>query len=81
MILYYKYRGKLTPKEKRIKMEKERQYIVNKVRAMGVEREKAQQKIITNLPLFEDDQHIRGVLPMTHPSELPANYNQDKNFI
>lgn len=80
MILYYKYKGKLSPNDKRIKMEKERQYIVNKVRAMGVEREKAQQKIITNLPLFEDDEHIRGVMPMTHPSELPANYNQDKKF-
>jgi len=80
MILYYKYKGKLTHQEKKEKMERERLYIVNKVRSMNVEREKAQQKIITNLPLFNDDEHIKGVLPMTHPGELPANMDQHKYF-
>ena len=77
MILYYKYKGKLTPQEKHVKHEKERIYILNKVKSLNIERQKVQQTIITNLPTFDSDERIKGVLPMTHPSQLPANYNMN----
>ena len=77
LTLSYKYKGKLTKREKIIKQEKERKYIVDKVRALQVEKQKEQQTIITNLPTFDNDQRIRDVLPFTHPSQTPINLEKD----
>ena len=78
MILYYKYKGKLTPKQKKEKENKERLYILNKVKSMKVEKQKQQQEIITNLPPFDNEQHIvNNILPMTHPSTTPINFEQN----
>ena len=54
-VLYYKYKGKLTPKEKHVKQQKERIHILNKIRSINIEKEKYNQKIITNLPRFDNE--------------------------
>ena len=77
LTLSYKYKGKLTKREKIIKQEKERKYIVDKVRALQIEKQKEQQTIITNLPTFDNDQRIKDVLPFTHPSQTPVNLEKD----
>ena len=50
-ILFYNYKGRLSKEEKSIKLEKERQYILEKVRSIDEERQKMSQQIITNLPI------------------------------
>jgi len=77
LTLSYKYKGKLTRREKIIKQEKERKYIVDKVRSLQIEKQKEQQTIITNLPTFNNDQRIKDVLPFTHPSQTPINLEKD----
>tara|TARA_B100001094_G_C17800136_1_gene608702 strand:- start:104 stop:508 length:405 start_codon:yes stop_codon:yes gene_type:complete len=77
MILYYKYTGKLTPYEKIEKTQRERLYILNKVKTMKLEKAKQQQELITNLPIIGDDNNqIKNILPMTHPATTPINLDQ-----
>lgn len=54
-VLYYKYKGKLTPKEKFIKQQKERIHILNKIRSIKIEKQKYNQQIITDLPRFDNE--------------------------
>ena len=51
-IMYYNYKGRITKEEKYIKLEKERQYILNKVRSLDEIRQKESQERITNLPIM-----------------------------
>ena len=50
--MYYNYKGRITKREKYIKLEKERQYILNKVRSLDEIRQKESQERITNLPIM-----------------------------
>ena len=50
-ILFYNYKGRLSKQDKYIKMEKERQYILEKVRSIDEERKRLSQERITNLPI------------------------------
>ena len=50
-VLYYNYKGRLTKHEIYVKHEKERQYILDKVKGLEHERQIASQERITNLPL------------------------------
>jgi predicted membrane protein len=52
--LIYKYKGKLTPEEKKAKHEKERSYILNKINSIDIQKQKYRQEIITNLPTFDN---------------------------
>ncbi len=51
-IMFYNYKGRLTKEEKYIKLEKERNYILEKVRSLDEERQKESQERITNLPVL-----------------------------
>jgi len=51
-LLYYKYKGKLTPDEKFILSQKKKQYIYEKLHRISYEKNKQQQNMITNLPSF-----------------------------
>ena len=49
--LYYKYKTKLTPKEKEEKMKQDKIFVLNKLKSMRLHHRK--KTMITNLPKFE----------------------------
>jgi len=51
-LLYYKYKGKLTPEEKYRISKQKQQYIFEKLHRISYEKQKEQQTLITNLPTF-----------------------------
>ena len=51
-LLYYKYKGKLTPEEKYRISKQKQQYIFEKLHRISYEKQKEQQSLITNLPTF-----------------------------
>tara|TARA_Y100000816_G_scaffold275916_1_gene244579 strand:+ start:1270 stop:1608 length:339 start_codon:yes stop_codon:yes gene_type:complete len=53
--LRYKYKGKMTTQEKKYKQEKERAYILNKIKSIDIQKQKYRQEIITNLPTFDNE--------------------------
>ena len=53
MILYYRYKGKPTPKEMAIKNRKKQEYIISKLQQMSYQRKKRSQDMITDLPTFD----------------------------
>ena len=50
-LLYYKYKGKLTPQEKIIKEREKKLYLFQKLHQLSYEKQKESQQLITNLPL------------------------------
>ena len=50
-LLYYKYKGKLTPEQKKLKEQEKKIYIFQKLHQISYEKEKESQNLITNLPL------------------------------
>jgi hypothetical protein len=50
-LLYYKYKGKLTPEQKKLKEQEKKMYIFQKLHQISYEKEKESQNLITNLPL------------------------------
>ena len=54
-ILRVKYKGKLTPREKRIKEYKTQEYIISKLKIMETDRRRNQQDLITNLPIYKSE--------------------------
>ena len=51
-LLYYKYKGKLTPEEKYNKDNEKKQYLFEKLHKLSYDKQKEQQNLITNLPTF-----------------------------
>ena len=51
-LLYYKYKGKLTPQEKNIKEKQKKQYLFQKLHQISYEKQKENQNLITDLPLI-----------------------------
>lgn len=51
-ILLYKYKGKLTPQEKKNNEEKKKQYIFQKLHQHACDKQMKNQSLITNLPLM-----------------------------
>jgi len=51
-LLYYKYKGKLTPQEKHIKDNQKKQYLFQKLHQLSYEKQKENQSLITDLPLI-----------------------------
>ena len=49
-ILYYKYKGKLTPAEKKARKDKEELYLTEKIKSMKVQVKRDSNMIITDLP-------------------------------
>jgi len=54
IILYFKYRGKITDEEKREREEKQKYYILSKIKNYQVNKLKQQNNLISNLPYFDD---------------------------
>lgn len=50
-LLYYKYKGKLTPEQKQIKDREKKMYLFQKLHQISYEKQKESQELITNLPL------------------------------
>ena len=50
LVLYFKYRGRLSKHEQEIKENKKREYVMSKIKNYQDTRRKEQQQIITNLP-------------------------------
>lgn len=51
-ILFYKYRGKLTPVEKYMKNKNQYQYILSQIKKVNIAHKNANQELITGLPLW-----------------------------
>jgi hypothetical protein len=51
-LLLYKYKGKLTPQEKDIKLRKEKMYLCQKMQQYAHDKQKKSQQMITNLPVL-----------------------------
>jgi len=51
-LLYYKYKGKLTPEEKSVKERQKKQYMFQKLHQISYEKQKENQNLITDLPLI-----------------------------
>ena len=51
-LLLYKYKGKLTPQEKKNKERKEKMYLFQKLHQYAFDKQKESQRLITNLPLM-----------------------------
>ena len=52
-LLYYKYKGRLTPEEKEQKEIEKQQYILKKIKTFQEDKLRMQQQLITGLPLWE----------------------------
>ena len=52
-ILLYKYKGKLTPYEKNMKKRKEYQYILSQIKNIKVAKQRTDDGLLTQLPLWE----------------------------
>jgi len=51
-LLYYKYKGKLSPEEKGIRERLKKQYMFQKLHKISYEKHKENQNLITDLPLI-----------------------------
>lgn len=54
-LLYYKYKGRLTPEEKEQKEREKQQYILKKIQTFQEEKKRMQQELITGLPAWESE--------------------------
>lgn len=50
-LLYYKYKGKLTPEQKQVKDREKKMFLFQKLHQISYEKQKESQELITNLPL------------------------------
>ena len=55
MFLLFKYKTKLSPKEKADKERAQQEYILNKLKTIHVANQREQNYYVTNLPTFESD--------------------------
>jgi len=59
LILLYKFKGKLTPKEKIMRDSQKRQYIISKVKNYQDAKLRAQQELITGLPHWDTNGNVQ----------------------
>jgi len=52
LFLYYKYKGKLTKEEVKIKENQKKQYLFEKLHKISYEKQKENQSLITDLPII-----------------------------
>ena len=52
LILYFKYKGHISPEERRLRLKKEKEYIMTKLVQISDFKRKSSQNLITNLPNF-----------------------------
>ena len=54
-ILFYKYKGRITPAEKEKKTREKQQYILSKIKTFQDAKKQAHQELITGLPNWENE--------------------------
>ena len=54
-LLFYKYKGKLTEREKKQRDYEKQQYILNKIKNFQLNKQRANQELITGLPHWETE--------------------------
>jgi len=54
-VLFYKYKGRLTPLEKERKNREKQQYILSKIKNVQDAKRRSQQELITGLPNWDND--------------------------
>ena len=54
-LLYYKYKTKKTPEEKKKMNYLKENYILNRIKSLNDDKKRETEKMITNLPKFESD--------------------------
>ena len=54
-VLFYKYKGRLTPLEKERKNREKQQYILSKIKKVQESKLRSQQELITGLPNWDND--------------------------
>jgi len=54
-VLFYKYKGRLTPVEKERKNREKQQYILSKIKNVQEAKRRSQQELITGLPNWDND--------------------------
>ena len=64
ILLLYKYKGKITPEEIEQKEVQKKQYILSKIRNYQDAKTKAQQKLITGLPQWDNEFDIINDTPI-----------------
>ena len=64
ILLLYKYKGKITPEEIKEKELQKKQYILSKIRNYQDAKTKAQQKLITGLPQWDNEFDIINDTPI-----------------
>jgi len=64
ILLLYKYKGKITPEEIEQKELQKKQYILSKIRNYQDAKTKAQQKLITGLPQWDNEFDIINDTPI-----------------
>jgi hypothetical protein len=55
LLLLYKYKGRLTPKEKERKNQEKQQYILSKIKQLQETKKRAHQELITGLPTWDSE--------------------------
>ena len=58
IILFFKYKGKLTPAEKELRNRQKQQYILTKIQNFQESKQRAQQELITGLPHWNSEYDI-----------------------
>jgi len=58
ILLFYKYKGKLTPKERHEKDNQKRQYILSKISNYQTAKKREQQELITGLPHWNNEYEV-----------------------
>jgi len=57
-LLFYKYKGKLTPAEKKLKDNQKKMYLYKKLQLYSYNKQKESQNLITNLPLIHPETNL-----------------------
>jgi hypothetical protein len=55
LILFFKYKGRLTPVEKEQKNREKQQYVLSKIKQLQETKKRAHQELITGLPEWNND--------------------------
>jgi len=55
LILYFRYKGNIKPEEKKLKLKKEKEYIMTKLIQLSDYKKKQSQNLITNLPEWNNN--------------------------
>lgn len=58
IILFFKYKGKLTPSEKELRNRQKQQYILSKIQNFKEAKQRAHQELITGLPQWETEYDV-----------------------